>query len=551
MALKGYFIQATFEDGTEISAYAAYDGTWYYFYTDRRFRFTLTSAGAVDIQQYQPIGSNMAWYDIDIITAVSVEQFDPDNSGGGGTIPDDVYTKEEVQQLIAEAVAEVEAQIPDLVEQAVQEALDGLDDRYVLKAGDTMTGPLLIRHADGDRYIQLAADNLVLSTYNGSYSILSRGSLNLSSANGAVNLATTAATTTLNLRYGPASSKTYAVQLYASGSNAWCQVHGDSSSNYGRLEASSAETRLIVRDDNGNNTWYKPAQISAWTNGGTSNSLITPGTDAISFNKTVQVPTNGSFLVSGMCRYGGTLINRYGGELQLQFNDQSRITFNDYGSYTGITILNEGRLYCRRGTGISSSEDSTFGYNGLWLCGPIYHYGNSANENAKYYAYSGTGASFQLMGTLDASTPTLGGLQLSGHNGLRITSGSNNQLSIYGAGGNELVMSDGNIYLRAGTTGSTSVVGRIFIRDYFTRQYATALLSNQIALSAYISSMLSTSGSPSTTNINIISLGLIDALNDVINHIQDSIGTNYSASYSSGFLAGGGQARGGGVGRGY
>ena len=62
--------------------------------------------------------------------------------GGTGPVPEDVYTKEEVDQLIAAAVEEVEAQIPDLVAQAVQEAIGGLDDRYVLKAGDTMTGQL-------------------------------------------------------------------------------------------------------------------------------------------------------------------------------------------------------------------------------------------------------------------------------------------------------------------------------------------------------------------------------------------------------------------------
>lgn len=178
--MQGYFIQVSFEDGTEVSAYAAYDGTWYYFYTDRRFRFTLNSTGGVDIQQYQPIGSNMAWYDINIITAVKVEQFDPDNAGGGGEVPQDVYTKEEVDKLIADAVGEIESSIPDLVAKAVNDALQniqeqitdmvnnavnaaiaGLGDIYVKKSGDTMSGALYVRNSDG-RYSVVSSTEITV-----------------------------------------------------------------------------------------------------------------------------------------------------------------------------------------------------------------------------------------------------------------------------------------------------------------------------------------------------------------------------------------------------
>lgn len=365
MALKGYFIQATFEDGTEVSAYAAYDGTWYYFYTDRRFRFTLTSTGAVDIQQYQPIGSNMAWYDIDIITAVSVEQFDPDNSGGGGTIPDDVYTKEEVQQLIAEAVAEVEAQIPDLVAQAVQEAIGGLDDRYVLKAGDTMTGSLRVQNTAG-RYSVLSATSCTVfgeennvfmnpstgfgvTTASGQY----KGRLDqegyyrcnpagdssvrvIVNYNGATWYQNNKVVTniyysnnhgTINLR-DTQSDDTYflvgstQINMYVN------------NSLRAQIRTSENDGNFIAYDDDGNNTWYMPAQISAWTGGGTSQSLITPGADGISFNKTVQVPSSASFLVSGQCRYGGSFINRYGNSYSVEFNDTTYGTLNALNTLT-------------------------------------------------------------------------------------------------------------------------------------------------------------------------------------------------------------------------
>lgn len=364
MALKGYFIQATFEDGTEVSAYAAYDGTWYYFYTDRRFRFTLTSAGAVDIQQYQPIGSNMAWYDIDIITAVSVEQFDPDNSGGGGAIPDDVYTKEEVRQLIAEAVSEVEAQIPDLVAQAVQEALDGLDGRYVLKAGDTMTGSLRVQNAAGQYSVLAATECTVYGTDNNVF----------------MNPKTGFGVTTSKGQYkgrldqdgyyrcNPAGDSSARVVVNYNGAT-WYQAnkvvtniyysnnHGtinlrdtQSDDTYflvgstqlnmyvnnsirAQIRTSENDGNFIAYDGDGNNTWYMPTQISAWTNGGTSQSLITPGTDVISFNKAIQVPAGSSFLVSGQCRYGGSFVNCYGYSYSVQFNDTT------YGTLSALNTL--------------------------------------------------------------------------------------------------------------------------------------------------------------------------------------------------------------------
>lgn len=364
MALKGYFIQATFEDGTEVSAYAAYDGTWYYFYTDRRFRFTLTSAGAVDIQQYQPIGSNMAWYDIDIITAVNVEQFDPDNSGGGGgTIPEDVYTKEEVQQLIAEAVAEVEAQIPDLVAQAVQVALDELDDRYVLKAGDTMTGTLRVQNAAGRYSVLSATECTVFGKENNVFMNPTTGfGVTTSSGQYKGRLDQDGyyrcnppgdSTQRVVMNYTGVTfyyQNNYWAYLRRANEKAYFTVRSDNATNYSQwcsedfvinrnggnkiwIRTTDDEGDFIAYDGSGNNTWYTPVQISAWTNGGTSQSLITPGADVISFNKTVQVPSSASFLVSGQCRYGGSFINRYGNSYAVEFNDTT------YGTLSALNTL--------------------------------------------------------------------------------------------------------------------------------------------------------------------------------------------------------------------
>lgn len=365
MALKGYFIQATFEDGTEVSAYAAYDGTWYYFYTDRRFRFTLTSAGAVDIQQYQPIGSNMAWYDIDIITAVSVEQFDPDNSGGGtGPVPEDVYTKEEVNQLIAEAVEEVESQVPDLVAQAVQEALDGLDDRYVLKTGDTMTGSLRVQNAAGQYSVLAATECTVYGTVNNVF-MNPRTGFGVTTSSGQYKgrldqdgyyrcnpAGDSSARVVVN--YNGATwyqNNKVVTNIYYSNNHGTINLRDTQSDDTyflvgstqlnmyvnnslrAQIRTSENDGNFITYDDDGNNTWYMPAQISAWTNGGTSQSLITPGADVISFNKAIQVPAGSSFLVSGQCRYGGSFINRYGNSYSVEFNDTT------YGTLSALNTL--------------------------------------------------------------------------------------------------------------------------------------------------------------------------------------------------------------------
>lgn len=365
MALKGYFIQATFEDGTEVSAYAAYDGTWYYFYTDRRFRFTLTSAGAVDIQQYQPIGSNMAWYDIDIITAVGVEQFDPDNSGGGtGPVPEDVYTKEEVNQLIAAAVKEVESQIPVLVARAVQEALAGLDDRYVRKTGDTMTGTLRVQNAAGQYSVLAATECTVFGTENKVF-MNPRTGFGVTTSSGQYkgrldqdgyyrcNPPGNSAVRVI-VNYNGATwyqDNKVVTNIYYSNNHGTINLRDTQSedtyflvgstqlnmyvNNSIRAQVRTSETdgNFVAYDSSGNNTWYQPAQISAWTNGGTSQSLITPGTDVISFNKAIQVPAGSSFLVSGQCRYGGSFVNCYGYSYAVQFNDTT------YGTLSALDTL--------------------------------------------------------------------------------------------------------------------------------------------------------------------------------------------------------------------
>lgn len=625
MALKGYFIQATFDDGTEVSAYAAYDGTWYYFYTDRRFRFTLTSTGAVDIQQYQPIGSNMAWYDIDIITAVSVEQFDPDNSGGGGTIPEDVYTKEEVQQLIAEAVAEVEAQIPDLVAQAVQDALDGLDDRYVRKAGDTMTGSLRVQNAAGRYSVLSATECTVFGEENNVFMNPSTGfGVTTSSGQYKGRLDQEG-----YYRCNPAGNSSVRVIVNYNGAT-WYQnnkvvTNIYYSNNHGTLNlrdtqsddtyflvgstqlnmyvnnsiraqvrTSENDGNFIAYDSNGNNTWYQPTQISAWTNGGTSQSLITPGADVISFNKPIQVPAGASFLVSGQCRYGGSFINRYGNSYSVEFNDTT------YGTLSALNTLTfssnyDVAIYRNAGSGnvrgmVVTGSDILLqiAAGSTWVSDIINSSGATDFLQVRQITFKDSGGnsvgtivgnpgsismtSNNLQFTDSSNSTTLsyimdnlgGGGGGSGsiervHQITFVDSDGNVSGTIYGNAPNSLTMTGGGCTFRLDggsfwmtTSGVTSgLSGQIFIRDELVQGKLANIYTQYAALPAYITSMLSDNATPSGTTINIYSLGVIDAINDVINMIQDNIGTNFSVSASSGQLANGGQTRGGGAGRGY
>lgn len=623
MALKGYFIQATFEDGTEVSAYAAYDGTWYYFYTDRRFRFTLTSAGAVDIQQYQPIGSNMAWYDIDIITAVSVEQFDPDNSGGGGAIPDDVYTKEEVQQLIAEAVAEVEAQIPDLVAQAVQEALDGLDDRYVRKTGDTMTGSLRVQNPAGRYSVLSATECTVFGEENNVFMNPSTG-FGVTTASGQYkgrldqegyyrcNPAGDSSVRVI-VNYNGATwyqNNKVVTNIYYSNNHGTINLRDTQSDDTyflvgstqlnmyvnnnirAQVRTSENDGNFIAYDSNGNNTWYQPTQISAWTNGGTSQSLITPGADGISFNKTVQVPSSASFLVSGQCRYGGSFINRYGNSYSVEFNDTTYGTLNALNTLTfssnyDVAIYRNAGSGNVRGMLVTSSDILLqIAAGSTWVSDIINSSGATDFLQVRQITFKDSGGnnvgtivgnpgsismtSNNLQFTDSSNSTTLsyimenlgGGGGGSGsiervHQITFVDSNGNVSGTIYGNAPNSLIMTGGGctFMLDSGsiwmtTSGVASgLSGQIFIRDELVQGKLANIYTQYAALPAYITSMLSDSATPSGTTIDIYSPGVIDAINDVINMIQDNIGTNFSVSASSGQLANGGQTRGGGAGR--
>ena len=111
----------------------------YYFTIDKNYRVQVNaSTMAIELQEYQ--NTNGAWYGIDIITAVSVQEVQGGGTGGGDV------TKEYLEQNYYNK--------------------NETDDRYVLKTGDTMTGTLNITNSDGYKAIFSANSWFIINPDN-------------------------------------------------------------------------------------------------------------------------------------------------------------------------------------------------------------------------------------------------------------------------------------------------------------------------------------------------------------------------------------------------
>lgn len=109
---------ATFYDGSVYDGFASSytkDGTvTYYFEVDKRYRFTVNEAGEIVSQEYQ--SPDLAWYPVLLIKSATIT--DIGGGSGGGVTEDWVYANFYTKTQT--------------------------DNRYVKKAGDTMTGPLVM-----------------------------------------------------------------------------------------------------------------------------------------------------------------------------------------------------------------------------------------------------------------------------------------------------------------------------------------------------------------------------------------------------------------------
>ena len=513
MAMPGYFIEVTFIDGSVVTTYATVIGEWYYFYSDKRYRFTRGRGTNVLLQQYQPIGTNMAWYDINIIKSVDVQQFDPSTAGSGAT-PEDVYTKEEVDTLIDNAVNQIMANIDEIVAEKVNEAISsGLgenyytkqetDGRYVKKSGDTMTGQLVIAYGsakayynpDGfDTYVDDELQFRLFNTGSGPKFEMHYQEFSVIMQPWYINVNNSGGTTEMS-------------------SNSF-NVKKQDGKIVARMFNNNDSGAICVYDTSGNNNWVEPTQISDWVNGGTIQRTIVFGSNAVSFNTTVQVPSYESFLVSGEARYAGSYVNRYGTLFDLKFND---------------------------------NECAEFRYSGNGQNNVLVFIDNSQGTYAAYGATNLSGRGGYTIGAYDRDINILGDHVL-------INSDSNATLKQKNTGSYVQVAEGiGLIAPTANPLNEIDVFDRIVNRT--GRQYCS--------LAKYISICLSDNSTPSESVIELASLpDTLNALNYVINGIQDRVeelqvrtGTPQNCDYSKAIpvriLAGGGSTRGGGAGRHY
>lgn len=486
MAMPGYFIEVTFTDGKVVTTYATVVGDWYYFYSDKRYRFTRGVGTNVILQQYQPIGTNMAWYDVNIIQSVDVQQFDPSTAGGGAT-PDDVYTKEETDKLIQDAVNQIMANIDEIVAQKVDEAVAAalgdnyytkqeVDDKFVKKSGDTMTGALYIRTTNSYFYCNGKEATIFGENYN--------AYMNPADGFGVTN-----------------KSGKYAARVTYDG-----HLHLYNSDQSKHLDLT-----------------YEKAQVS--------------GNSAFSFNTTVQVPSDQSFLVSGSARYGGNFINRYGPTFLVQFNDVTSAYFSGGDTSLGVTpaltlMDNSGNmgliLSPQKITGKDNLTIGTNTYYAIQISGTKLTLGSSAydleidGQNIKLDASD----AFRVYSNTSYILATL--------SNKLVTAKDNSQISI----------SDMIIFRASGGDGN------IIIYDHLSAEYSSYW--QFLELGAYVKAVTSAKDDPSTNAALYAPLvATMGAINSVINAIQDHIGTNYSAAIPQVYLTGGGSTRGGGCGRGY
>ena len=134
----------------------------YYFSIDKNYRVQVNaSTMVIELQEYQ--NTNGAWYGIDIITAVSVQEVQGGGSGGGNV------TKEYLEENYYSKV-----QINQITERFYNK--DETDERYVLKTGDTMTGALTI--TDGTWSTLFEAQTITQTAGNERYFQMYRGNLN-------------------------------------------------------------------------------------------------------------------------------------------------------------------------------------------------------------------------------------------------------------------------------------------------------------------------------------------------------------------------------------
>lgn len=134
-------ITVTFENGAVFNGSAnsmTFNGeTIYYFQADKYYRVQLNALSEITMQEYQ--NTNGAWYPINTIKKIAVTDINSENVVTKDYLEENYYTKTET------------------------------DNKYVLKAGDTMTGTLKIKFAGNGDYIEITNHTINFRTPDNQY----------------------------------------------------------------------------------------------------------------------------------------------------------------------------------------------------------------------------------------------------------------------------------------------------------------------------------------------------------------------------------------------
>lgn len=146
-------ITVTFENGAIFNGSAnimTLNGeTTYYFQADKYYRVQLNALSAITMQEYQ--NTNGAWYPIDIITKVVVEEVENKNAVTKDYLEDNYYNKTQT------------------------------DNRFVLKSGDTMTGNLKISY--DNQTILLTSNYINISENDETYMQINKSTIHIYEGN--------------------------------------------------------------------------------------------------------------------------------------------------------------------------------------------------------------------------------------------------------------------------------------------------------------------------------------------------------------------------------
>lgn len=476
-------IKVTFEDGGIYdgfaSTYTLGNDVTYYFSFDRDYRVQLDSSGEITLQEYRNAG---AWYSIDIITAVALTEIQ--SGGGSGDV-----TKEWVQ------------------------------DNFVLKAGDTMTGPLKFDFGSG-----------TVIEFNHASGSNNRGVIQM---NGAFMMQNDAKKTTFSIISTTSAAGIHLYKVSNAQSTIWLRNHEYGSSGTTRFIAYNA-----ISNNDTNSTWLFNGKFQ------TNNDLFCKGNVYIDVNLYARLTSQSDLI--------GAVLN--GNGLQLYSDKTVAIhklargeTNNYYTTYkadgrsTVSTVGGQDPRY--RIVGYNNFVNSTEFYDNITVKtegestartqiakGSIYTYNAS---NALVYAMTST--RFDIYQNVAVIC----------HNGAG-GGGSNDVQATFQVDGIRTYNYSLRTFTINGSDGAVTIQSNIGTGGTGVRIYVP---NGHYSLTESAGTVTG-SGLYTTCNEFYYSESMLNALNACLGHIFDKIGASYYVQFSGqSYSTGGGKSRGGGVGR--